>query len=185
MSISLQNITVSYDGKSVFENYSCDFTKRICAVMGKSGCGKTTLLNVIAGLKKTDDGILTGTQDKRIACVFNEPRLLPWYSVRKNILLCCKDPQKLDDILQLTECSDFADKFPTELSAGMAQRASIARALAFEGDILLMDEPFKALDSTLKETMIKRCLGYFKGEHLIFVTHDADEAEFAEEIVKI
>lgn len=122
------------------------------ALVGPSGCGKTTALGIVAGLDRDYDGALeiAGGGPPRLGMVFQEPRLLPWRTVRQNLVLALPKPQRNPDrveaMLDALELTDFADRFPTQLSLGMARRVALARAFVVEPDLLLMDEPFVSLD---------------------------------------
>ncbi len=128
------------------------------SIIGPSGCGKTSLLRLIAGLESPTSGnIEVAAQNS--SYVFQQPALFPWATVKSNIAKPLKltkakqVEQKVGDVLELVGLSEFADKYPHQLSGGMQQRVSIARALAMEPDLLLMDEPFGALDEQTRENM--------------------------------
>ena len=175
--ISIKNLSLSFGENKVIDNFSLEIGEGITALLGPSGCGKTTLLNSVAGLVKYS-GVIDKGQAK-CSMVFNEPRLLPWYNVLRNVKVVDNSMSNEEALrlLNAVEADSFAEKMPSELSAGMAQRVSIARALAYKGDILLMDEPFKAVDSALKEKLMKGVIAEFKGKAIVFVTHDISEAE--------
>ena len=156
----------------------------IVGIVGPSGCGKSTLLNIIAGLDHDFEGDFTiGGQSSdaqiaagfRVGYVFQESRLLPWKTVRQNIEFALKASRfpksewhaRTDRVLELVELAKFADFYPQQLSGGMQQRASIARAFAIEPDVLLMDEPFSALDE-----MTARAPAYQPAQHLGRLPHD-------------
>ena len=157
---------------------------KINCILGKSGCGKSTLLNIIANLEEINSGEIIGVPEK-IAYVFQEDRLIEWNSIYTNMELpllkfYTKDEreEKIKSILREVELGDYMNAYPKELSGGMRQRANIARALLYNGELLLMDEPFKSLDKSSKEDIIE----IFKKNHLeinntvIMVTHDINEA---------
>jgi ABC-type nitrate/sulfonate/bicarbonate transport system ATPase subunit len=166
-------------------------------ILGPSGCGKSTLLNILSGLDDQYMGIASihgrsvGEQlarGLRVAYVFQEPRLMPWRTVRQNIefvLLTAgfeasQWKERIDRCLALVELSDFGDFYPLQLSGGMQQRASIARAFAIEPEVLLMDEPFSALDELTARRLRQQLLtilGTFRST-VLFVTHNAFEATF-------
>lgn len=172
-------------------------TGEIVGLLGPSGCGKSTLLNIVAGLDEQYDGTVT-IQGKsiaeqidrgfRVAYVFQEARLMPWRTLRQNIefVLEASDfPRtewagRIDKVLSLVELSKFADFFPLQLSGGMQQRASIARAFAIEPDILLMDEPFSALDELTARRLRQSLLNIWSAFRttILFVSHNAFESTF-------
>jgi sulfonate transport system ATP-binding protein len=158
-------------------------------VIGPSGCGKSTLLRIIAGLDTGYEGkvSLAGQPisgpgiDKGF--IFQEPRLFPWLTVEKNIAsdLSLRNPEirhKVDELIELVKLKGFEKSYPRELSGGMAQRVSIARALLRNPRILLLDEPFGALDAFTRAHMQEALLDIWQANRttMIFVTHDIDEA---------
>ncbi|MFK7941378.1 MAG: ABC transporter ATP-binding protein [Paracoccaceae bacterium] len=164
--------------------------------IGPSGCGKTTLLRVIADLEQPTGGAITvngmSPEDARRAraygYVFQAAGLYPWRTIERNIRLPLEimgtpKPEAADRIgrvLDLVGLSDFAKKFPWQLSGGMQQRASIARALAFDADLLLMDEPFGALDEIVRDHLNEQLLDLWARTHktVCFVTHSIPEAVY-------
>ncbi|MFF2483220.1 ABC transporter ATP-binding protein [Paenibacillus sp. NPDC058071] len=167
-------------------------------LIGPSGCDKSTLLKIVAGL---DTGY-TGTvllNDEPIngpsiekGFIFQEPRLFPWLSVEKNIAgnLSLKKPEvraKVDELIELVRLKGFEKSYPRELSGGMAQRVSIARALLRNPDVLLLDEPFGALDAFTRAHLQEVLLDIWQKNRttMLFVTHDLDEAVFLGERVVI
>lgn len=161
----------------------------ITVVLGRSGCGKTTLLRLIAGLEKADlgriqweepkDDGLDGRTGHKTGVIFQEPRLMPWLTVEKNILFGVQNrEQNLQPLLELTGLAGFEKARPSQLSGGMKQRAALARALAYEPDYLLMDEPFAALDYFTRAQMQQELLNIYKKQKkgILFVTHSIDEA---------
>jgi NitT/TauT family transport system ATP-binding protein len=161
----------------------------ICLV-GPSGCGKSTLLRIVAGLIAPSAGEvrLDGTPqlepNRKIGLVFQQPTLLPWRSVRGNVALPLQmagvntTNQQVTDLLALVGLLDFADEYPANLSGGMAQRAAIARALAQSPEVLLLDEPFGALDALTREYMAGELLRIWEQTHrtVLMVTHNVEEA---------
>lgn len=178
--IDIRSLSLSYDGQKVLEDLDMHiFPGEHAAIMGPSGCGKTSLLHALAGLRRPDSGSVK--LDGRLSCIFQEPRLLPWLSAAENINLVLSDspatmPKALEWLEKL-ELEDAADKLPSELSGGMQQRLSIARALACGGDILLADEPLKAMDARLREKVAELIRSCSRGKTLLLVTHDRSEAE--------
>ncbi|MES9601628.1 MULTISPECIES: ABC transporter ATP-binding protein [Actinomadura] len=163
-------------------------------IVGPSGCGKSTLLRLVAGFAEPTAGEVsaagtpvTGPGPDR-GIVFQQPRLFPWLSVRRNVefgLRTTRTPrtrrdERADELLRLVGLADAASRRPYELSGGMQQRAAIARALAPDPDILLMDEPFAALDALTRERLQEelRRIWQQTGKTVLFVTHSVDEAVF-------
>lgn len=185
MALSIKNLTKEYDGNIVLDNFSIDFSDNVInCILGESGCGKTTLLNIISGLEKYSKGEITGINKSTFSYIFQEPRLLEWYNVRKNIEFVLSDcnltdcDERVNKYLEITGLQKFADYYPKQLSGGMKQRLSIARAFAYPGDILLMDEPFKALDMKLKKELTGEFLKLWTVDKrtVLFVTHELEEA---------
>lgn len=141
---------------------------------GPSGTGKTTLLRVLLGLQKPHGGTVTGLEGLRLSAVFQEDRLLPWYSAKENVALV-SDEQTAKQSLTLLGLAQDMDKLPAELSGGMRRRVAIARAMAYGGDLLLLDEPFTGLDAISKKNAADALLNLKKP--ILLVTHDAEEAE--------
>ena len=176
--LNLTNISHHYGDHSVLSgvNLTLNPGQRI-AIMGPSGCGKTTLLRIALGLLKPTAGTVENTFRKTTA-VFQEPRLLPWRTALENINLVLGDGKTTLETakkhLEMVNLSDAADKYPKELSGGMQQRVSLARALAAEGDLLILDEPFKAMDEALRDQVIA-LVGQTKAA-ILLVTHEEEEA---------
>jgi len=164
--------------------------------IGPSGCGKTTFLRAIAALEHPTSGQLTvngmtpdeARRRRAYGYVFQAAGLYPWRTIAKNIALpleimgFSKDERqaRVNRVLELVELSGFGNKFPWQLSGGMQQRASIARALAFDADILLMDEPFGALDEIVRDRLNEELLKLWNqtGKTICFVTHSIPEAVY-------
>ena len=177
--LKMTNISCSYGDHSVLENKSLTLAAgQRLALMGPSGCGKTTLLRIALGLLKPDSGMAENTFSKT-AAVFQEPRLLPWATALENVNLVLSDSAATvptaRKYLELVGLGDAVDKYPRELSGGMQQRVSLARALAVEGDCLILDEPFKAMDEALRQQIMALVNG--SNAAILLVTHDQQEAE--------
>ncbi len=147
------------------------------AIMGPSGRGKTTLLRIALGLLVPTKGSVENTFSKT-AAVFQEPRLLPWRTALENVNLVLEDSKKTEaqakKALDRMQLSDAYKKYPRELSGGMQQRVALARALAMDAELLILDEPFKAMDEALREQVIAQ-VGQTNAA-ILLVTHDEAEA---------
>jgi len=164
--------------------------------IGPSGCGKTTFLRVLADLERPTGGTVEingvspriARESRAYGYVFQAPGLYPWRSIGKNIKLPLEiiglskheQSERVKRVLNLVDLQDFENKFPWQLSGGMQQRASIARALAFDADILLMDEPFGALDEIVRDHLNEQLLDLWKttSKTICFVTHSIPEAVY-------
>ena len=156
----------------------------VCLV-GASGCGKSTLLSLVAGLDQVSGGTLD-IGGRRVSLMFQEAALFPWLSVRGNVELPLRlngvgrveRRRRAEELLEIVRLRDFADKRPHELSGGMRQRVALARALAQEADILLMDEPFGALDAMTRDILHDELERIWREQSLtvLFVTHNVREA---------
>lgn len=173
MGILLKNISLAYGEKVIFTNFSHRFSDTgVTCIMGPSGRGKTTLLRVICGLQKPDGGSVSGCDTPGV--MFQEDRLMPWLTAGENITAVCDcDPVKY---LEMVGLEQEKDTLPAQLSGGMARRVALARTLAFGGDALLLDEPFKGLDNQLKEKMYSLITEASKSKPVILVTHDEEDA---------
>lgn len=170
----LSHITAGYPGKRVLDDVSLMLPDQgTVALMGPSGLGKTTLLRVMAGLLKPESGQIHGLDGKKIAFLFQEDRLLPWLTAGKNVALV-SDETCAAFWLKEMEIENAA-QYPREMSGGMQRRVALARAMAFGGDILLLDEPFKGLDESLRARIIHRIRG--KRAFTVLSIHDRAEAE--------
>ena len=163
-------------------------------ICGPSGCGKTTLLDVLSGLLKPTrgsvllDGESVDPKKHSISFVFQEPSTLPWLTVWENIatgLKIKKLPRdeikkKVDEVIRIVGLGGFENFYPHQISGGMKQRVSIARAFATDADLILMDEPFVSLDQPTRERMQKEVLDIWKNlrRTIVFVTHNLEEAVF-------
>ncbi|MCM1289922.1 MAG: ABC transporter ATP-binding protein [Corallococcus sp.] len=175
--ITLQNVSVNYGDNVVYENFSYSFGEGVNVVLGKSGCGKTTLLNVIAGLVDYDGDC---RKDGQAALVFQNPCLAP-VSVWKNVDLVLPkggNARDIESALAMTELLDKRNRYAPRLSGGEQQRVSLARAFASGRNVLLMDEPFSNLDYGTKfqlRIVLDKMLSVVQ-KTVLFVTHDIDDA---------
>ncbi|HEY8334473.1 MAG TPA: ABC transporter ATP-binding protein [Tardiphaga sp.] len=193
VSVSLRGVTKIYDnGLRALGPLDLDVRKgEFVSLLGASGCGKTTALRLIAGLSAPTAGtvqVSTRPTGHAIGFVFQEPTLMPWCSVRDNVLLPLKlahesrskSDSRVAAALAQVGLGDFADAFPRELSGGMKMRASLARALVTDPDILLMDEPFAALDEITRFKLNNDLLALWRDlrKTVVFVTHSLFEAVY-------
>lgn len=155
---------------------------KITVILGRSGCGKTTLLRLVAGLEDFEQGEIIGASSNKKAYVFQEDRLMPWLDVKSNITFGIHrkeiDHNRIDRIIETVGLEKFYNAYPKQLSGGMKQRVSIARAFAYDPDFIMMDEPFSALDYFTREQMQKELLKIHERLKcsILFVTHSIDEA---------
>jgi NitT/TauT family transport system ATP-binding protein len=204
--IKLEHLYFAYEevrpGNFVVEDFSLDIRDReFVSIVGPSGCGKTTLLNMIAGLLPATSGqiLVDGVRPERPGpdrtMVFQSDAIFPWYTVAGNIeygLKAIGKPRKerketVHRLLQLVGLEADRKKFPRQLSGGMRKRVDIARAMALQPEVLLMDEPFAALDVLTKERLQQDFLDIWQTTPLtvIFVTHDLEEALFLSQRVVV
>ena len=203
-SIEINHLSKIFPGKggktawTALDNatFTVDPGEFVC-ILGPSGCGKSTLLNILSGLDEQYDGVASihgrsvserSYGHARIAYVFQEPRLMPWRTVRGNIEFALKSAgfaasewdKRIVRCLDLVGLGDFSEFYPLQLSGGMQQRASIARAFAIEPEVLLMDEPFSALDELTARRLRQELLTIWDTfrSTVLFVTHNAFEATF-------
>lgn len=195
--LSIQNVNKSFtvDGQKVdvLKDINLDVQEgEFIAIVGHSGCGKSTLLKIIAGLEKNDTGLVI-VDGKEVngpgmdrGMIFQEHRLFPWMSIEKNVQLGLKGLSKeektklSDQYLELVKLSEFKKAYPSQLSGGMSQRAAIARSLVSQPEVLLLDEPFGALDALTKIELQEELLKIRERFHntMLMVTHDIEEAVY-------
>lgn len=192
--IEISKLSKRYESKDGYVDALLDIDLNVkegecLSIIGSSGCGKSTLLKIIAGLETEYEGTITfdGKQIERPSrekgVIFQDHRLLPWMTVAENIRFSLPDNEKnaedlIKENIELVGLNGFENAYPKQLSGGMAQRVSIARALANRPKILLLDEPFGALDAITKINMQEEMLKIWEKEKItmIIVTHDIDEA---------
>ena len=154
-------------------------------IIGRSGCGKTTLLRLLAGMEKPTSGsVLFPEGISRIGMVFQEPRLMPWLNVQENMAFAIQETQpakRIDELVgyyvRALGLEAFKNAYPDQLSGGMAQRASLGRTLCYEPDLILMDEPFGALDYFTRRQLQHELVELFLAQQktIVLVTHDVQE----------
>lgn len=186
MAIEIKNLTKAYDGQAVLENLSLTFDDgSFTCIMGKSGVGKTTLLNILMGLENADSGVICGLDDKKVSVVFQENRLCNNITALLNIkMVIQKDSRitddKISEYLKRIGLGNDLKKPVSEYSGGMKRRVAILRALLADFDLLIMDEPLKGLDDETKETVIALIKELTKEKTVIMTTHDDSEASLLE-----
>ena len=201
MALVLEGITHRFGETAILENLDLNVGEGcFCCLVGPSGCGKSTLLRIIAGLYHPQDGIVKldgrslSLEQGEVGFVFQEDALFPWFTVEENIRfgLRARGIEKdlwdrlIAENLEKVGLADYRKYYPNQLSGGMKQRVAIARVLAYNPKILLMDEPFASLDSLNRNMLQSELVDLWKRESktIIFVTHNIDEAVFlAERIV--
>lgn len=175
--IEIKNISFSFGNNKIISDLSLEIEagKTYC-IMGKSGVGKTTLMKLISGLIKPDDGEITGTEKLKKSFIFQENRLLPNLSVYENLKYVSADENKISEALKNTDLLSEKNKMTGELSGGMARRVAIARATAFDGDIFFIDEPLYGLDVKTSQDILELIKNTVKNKTAIIITHSPEEA---------
>jgi len=185
--MTFEHVAFSYGEKAVFRDLSLTLPETgVWALTGPSGCGKTTLLRLIAGLERPHGGRIAGLGGKKIAYMFQEDRLLPWLTAGENIAAVWgkanADARDAKERGTGDRVADFwldlvgvPDGMPGGMSGGMRRRVALARALAFNGDILLLDEPFTGVDEARKFGLIEQIRELYKERLIVLVTHEEEE----------
>jgi ABC-type nitrate/sulfonate/bicarbonate transport system ATPase subunit len=180
MSARIRGLRKAYGTHLVFDGLDLDVARgERVAILGASGCGKSTLLRCIAGLERSDGGTIVTAGE--IGVVFQEPRLFPWLDVERNVAFPARNDEergRVRNVLALVGLAHAARRLPKELSGGMAQRAALARALVRDPQLLLLDEPFAALDALRRielRAAVREILEFTRAS-AILVTHDVDDA---------
>lgn len=180
-SIIVNRISKNYNSKPVMQSFCAAFPKgSVTCITGPSGCGKTTLLRIIAGLEHPDSGSVEGVPGK-VSFVFQEDRLCEDFSAVSNIRLVTGRRMPKNEILshlRETGLDENPEKPVRDYSGGMKRRVSIARAICYGADLILLDEPFKGLDPALRIRAMDYVKKHSEGKTVICVTHDSEEAEY-------
>ena len=177
--VEIRGLCKSFGGRAVLRDFDLTLrAHRVTALMGPSGAGKTTLLRILAGLDKPDAGRITGLTAARLSVVFQEDRLLDWLSPLENLRLTSPglSPGDLRSALDRFGLADAADRPARELSGGMKRRVALLRALLYDSDVLLLDEPFNGLDDATRRTVAREALRLTGQRTTLLITHDEEEA---------
>lgn len=179
--IQLYEVTKSFGENKVLDNFSAKFEDGAkYFISGHSGSGKTTLLNIIAGVCRFDSGSISVAEGTRFSYIFQDDRLIPFLSVGDNVRIV-DDGISKNSVLRLLSSvgleRDVYDLFPEELSGGMKKRAAIVRAVAFNGDVFLLDEPFGGLDSVSRQSAVNLLKNASSDKTVLLATHNSKEAE--------
>jgi len=174
--IKLTSVCKQFDGRDVLRDFSLQINRgeRVC-LRGVSGCGKTTVLRILAGLESSDSGTVEMADYQSISMIFQENRLLPWKTALDNITLVGADEEKAMELLELLGLDGEQHKLPGELSGGMCRRVAIARALASSADLYLLDEPIQGLDDGTADRVLEVMAKTLEGCTVVLVSHDETE----------
>jgi len=192
LQLKIDNLSKRFGELKVLEDFSICFSQKINCIFGPSGCGKSTLVNLMTGLVSPDKGNILGLENVSYSYIFQEDRLLPWATIKDNIMFVLesiydkeRSEELTDKYLSLVDLADYKNHYPQELSGGMKQRVSIARAFAYGGDILIMDEPFKGLHLEIKKDIMNYIGNNMSDKLVFFITHDVEEALYLADSIYI
>lgn len=204
MKLEINNLNFAYEknGENIFKDFNFSAEKgEISAILGSSGCGKSTLLRIISGLEENaqgfikvgedvfqDESTFIPTEKRNIGFVFQDYALFPFMTIEQNIRfgMKLKNSDKIEHLLNLTRLKGLEKRYPHELSGGQQQRVALARTLASEPKLLLMDEPFSSLDTELADELRRDLKDIIKSQNIttILVTHNKEDADYlADKIV--
>lgn len=191
--IRIEGLSKSYENIQLYKDFDIEIEEgKTTVLLGASGSGKTTFIRMLLGIESYEKGNIIGLENKNISVVFQEDRLIPWLNVSKNIEIVLKaylEPDaiqnRIEEILKLVELLEYKDCEINKLSGGMKRRVALARALAYDGELLIMDEPFKGQDYALKLRLLERIkiLIIKEKRTVVFVTHDMEEASLLGDIL--
>ena len=184
--LQCQNLTLSYADKAVLQDFSLSLPLTgVTALRGPSGCGKTTLLRVIAGLERPQSGKILGISPQETGFLFQENRLFPWRTVQQHLtdVMPRPDSVKARELLTLVELEGEEALYPAQLSGGMGRRLALARVLALESKLLLLDEPFAGVDPNRAARILARLKAF--GVPVVLVSHEERVVAMADRVVKL
>lgn len=184
--MQLIGITKQYGGKPVLAGVDFCFPEgKTTCLLGPSGRGKTTVLRLLAGLEQPDAGHASGVGARKLSMVFQEDRLLSSCTAAQNLQIAAPGCDAMAWLSRVGLAAD-AEKYPGQLSGGMRRRVALARALAYDGDVYLLDEPFKGIDARQKHELLALVRGHIRGKTAVLVTHDEQEAAaLADTVVRL
>lgn len=184
--LKCESLCLSYADKTVLKDFSLDLPlSGLTVLRGPSGCGKTTLLRLLGGLERPDSGSITGIAPQETAFLFQENRLLPWRTVEQHLtdVMPRPDAGKARALLELVELDQESPRYPRELSGGMGRRLALARCLALESKLYLLDEPFAGVDPDRAERILQRLRQ--SGRAVLLVSHEERVAALADRVVEL
>lgn len=184
--IKLRNIKKSFENNLIYDNFNLDIEEnKITAIIGPSGIGKTTLINMICGITKVNDGKIILKYQNSFSYVFQEPRLLDWLSVYDNLDFVLHNnydsitrKKLIEEFIKIVNLQNYSHTLISNLSGGMAQRVSLARAFIYPSKYLILDEPFKGLDIKLEDNLINKFIELWEKNKrtVIYITHNIKQA---------
>ena len=184
--LQCQNLTLSYADKAVLQDFSLSLPLTgVTALRGPSGCGKTPLLRVIAGLERPQSGKILGISPQETGFLFQENRLFPWRTVQQHLtdVMPRPDSVKARELLTLVELEGEEALYPAQLSGGMGRRLALARVLALESKLLLLDEPFAGVDPNRAARILARLKAF--GVPVLLVSHEERVVAMADRVVEL
>lgn len=190
--VELKNVSKSFEGERVLDHVTLELEGgKATALTGASGIGKTTIARLIAGLERPDEGNVENSNDATAAFLFQEDRLLPWFSVRDNMALALRregeaSKEKLENMAKALEIYDRLDDLPESLSGGMKHRVALGRTLLWESKLIILDEPFRGVDKELRERIVDRLWdGETEGKTVLIISHRREDIDLAHSVIEI
>lgn len=181
--VELNNVSKYFSGEKVLSDFSCRIgDSGLTIISGPSGSGKTTLARIISGIDEDFSGERITDRELKVTYIFQEDRLISGLSALENVSLV-SDRNTAEKILKSFGLDGNLDKKPDQLSGGMKRRTAVARALAYGGDLLVADEPFKGLDSELKSVVYDALISFSKKHAVILISHDREDIEKADNVI--